>query len=217
MQYPPSRAAYVALSRPPPPAPASPRCPPRPAVREHWVDERESPVDSEGTAPPRCRRTALPQENTVLHPPLCALSCPVSSRNPTSRHARPEPCRRDGWTSARQFAFLTTLARTRCVSTAAKAATMSRESAYRLRRRHPQGLFALAWQRAMAPNRPPLSKAEVDKGHTRELTAALALRESASRQSRSMVNFVTLAKPPESKMTEGQGSERIAQQSSSSA
>src|ERR1043165_7575042 len=58
------------------------------------------------------------------------------------RHARPEQCRRDGWTVRRQLAFLTVLQRTRSVTEAAKAAGMSRESAYRLRRREPDGLFA---------------------------------------------------------------------------
>ena len=94
----------------------------------------------------------------------------MSSQNPL----RPrQPCRRDGWTPARQFAFLTTLARTRCVSTAAKAATMSRESAYRLRRREPHGLFALSWDRAIGPVRAPLPKGETDKGHTRVIVAVL--------------------------------------------
>ena len=93
---------------------------------------------------------------------------------PDSRKARPEPCRRDGWTPARQLAFLHVLARTRCVSTAAKAATMSRESAYRLRRREPDGLFALSWARAMGPAHRPLSKTEVDEGHRRAMRLGYA-------------------------------------------
>ena len=57
--------------------------------------------------------------------------------------------RRDGWTPQRQLAFLDTLARTHCIAKAARAAGMSRESAYRLRARDPNGLFAAAWARAL--------------------------------------------------------------------
>ena len=57
--------------------------------------------------------------------------------------------RRDGWTPQRQLAFLDTLAHTRCIAKAARAAGMSRESAYRLRARDPHGLFAAAWDRAL--------------------------------------------------------------------
>ena len=57
--------------------------------------------------------------------------------------------RRDGWTPQRQFALLDTLARTHCIAKAARAAGMSRESAYRLRARDPNGLFAAAWARAL--------------------------------------------------------------------
>ena len=57
--------------------------------------------------------------------------------------------RRDGWTPARQLAFLDALVRTLSVTRAAAAAGMSRESAYRLRARDPAGLFAAAWDRAL--------------------------------------------------------------------
>lgn len=67
--------------------------------------------------------------------------------------ACPEPCRRDGWTPARQLRFLDALARTRCVTRAAIAAGMSRESAYRLRRRPAAALFAAAWDRAIQGHR----------------------------------------------------------------
>ena len=62
--------------------------------------------------------------------------------------------RRDGWTPARQLAFLETLARTRSIAAAARAAGMSRESAYRLRTRDPQGLFAAAWDRTLKGHKP---------------------------------------------------------------
>jgi hypothetical protein len=66
------------------------------------------------------------------------------------RKACPQP-RRDGWTAARQLAFLHALAGTRSISRAAEAAGMSRESAYRLRARDPHGLFAAIWDLALAP------------------------------------------------------------------
>jgi len=53
------------------------------------------------------------------------------------------------WTGERQLAFLDTLAGTRCVTRAAASAGMSRESAYRLRRRPAGALFAAAWDRVM--------------------------------------------------------------------
>jgi hypothetical protein len=65
--------------------------------------------------------------------------------------ASPNPTRRDGWTAERQLRFLDTLDRSRSVTTAARAAGMSRESAYRLRARPAAALFALLWERAMQP------------------------------------------------------------------
>ena len=64
--------------------------------------------------------------------------------------ARPERCRRDGWTAERQLRFLDTLARTRSIGKAASAAGMSRESAYRLRDRREGALFAALWDEALA-------------------------------------------------------------------
>lgn len=64
----------------------------------------------------------------------------------------PKP-RSDGWTTARQLRFLDAFARTRSVTRAAAAAGMSRESAYRLRKRDPGGLFAALWDRAIAGHR----------------------------------------------------------------
>ena len=57
--------------------------------------------------------------------------------------------RRDGWTPERQLRFLGALARTRSVTCAARAAAMSRESAYRLRARKEGALFAAAWDQAL--------------------------------------------------------------------
>jgi hypothetical protein len=57
------------------------------------------------------------------------------------------------WTPEQQCLFLAQLDRTRSATRAARATGLSRESAYRLRRREPDGLFALMWDEIMA--RPP--------------------------------------------------------------
>ena len=88
------------------------------------------------------------------------------------RHARPERSRRDGWTPDRQLDFLDMLARTGSVTKSARAAGMSRESAYRLRRRDPRGLFSLGWARAMRPVRVPPRREEVVEGHIRAIERA---------------------------------------------
>lgn len=59
-------------------------------------------------------------------------------------------CRHDGWTAARQQAFLAALAATRNVGRAAAAAGISRKAAYALRA-HPAGAaFLAAWDQAVA-------------------------------------------------------------------
>jgi hypothetical protein len=89
--------------------------------------------------------------------------------------------RNDGWTAARQLAFLTVLARTRSVTAAARAAGMSRESAYRLRKRDAGGLFAVAWASCFAP-RVTRSRGEVDEGHRRAIAlACIPLRRAPAR------------------------------------
>tara|TARA_R110001606_G_scaffold65303_2_gene151162 strand:+ start:529 stop:1026 length:498 start_codon:yes stop_codon:yes gene_type:complete len=55
---------------------------------------------------------------------------------------RPRP---DGWTPVRQGEFLGLLAQTRCVKKAAMLVGMSRESAYRLRRKPGAEEFVAAW------------------------------------------------------------------------
>ena len=77
---------------------------------------------------------------------------------PSSRAAPPRSFRRDGWSGARQLTFLSELARTRSVTKAARAADMSRESAYRLRARDPHGLFAAAWDRMLREPSPRQSR-----------------------------------------------------------
>ena len=99
------------------------------------------------------------------------------STSPPSR-ARPEQCRRDGWTTPRQLAFLILLARTRSVSDAARGVGMSREGAYRFRRRDPNGLFAAFWDTALA-RAPGPARAEIDQGHGRAIAAACATKGRA--------------------------------------
>lgn len=53
--------------------------------------------------------------------------------------------RHDGWTPVRQADFIGYLAETRCVKQAAERVGMSRESAYRLRRKRGAEGFAAAW------------------------------------------------------------------------
>jgi hypothetical protein len=85
--------------------------------------------------------------------------------------------RRDGWTPERQLRFLGALARTRSVTRAARAAGMSRESAYRLRSRREGALFAAAWDRALESHKvrarspsPPVGDAANSRGNASKVT-----------------------------------------------
>ena len=76
----------------------------------------------------------------------------LTSPRRKARHLRvpafapvPMRARADGWTPARQAAFLGALAETGSVRDAARPAGMARETAYRLRRRPGAGSFAAAW------------------------------------------------------------------------
>ena len=63
--------------------------------------------------------------------------------------------RADGWTPVRQAEFIGLLAETRCVKKAAMLVGMSRESAYRLRRKPGAEEFAAAWDAILgAPGTP---------------------------------------------------------------
>ena len=62
--------------------------------------------------------------------------------------SRPRRARRSGeWTSERAVTFIVTLGTSRCVTLAARAAGMSRKSAYALKNRDPA--FAAAWRAAL--------------------------------------------------------------------
>lgn len=91
-------------------------------------------------APPRAPRAPRRRRIPAFHP------VPVNARH-------------DGWTVERQADFIGTLAETRSVLAAARAVSMSRESAYRLRRRPGAAGFAAAWDIALGhaettPQRP---------------------------------------------------------------
>ena len=62
----------------------------------------------------------------------------------------PVRARHDGWSAARQGAFIGWLAQTGSVAQAAARVGLSRESAYRLRRRADAGAFAAAWDAVLA-------------------------------------------------------------------
>src|SRR5438067_13665643 len=79
----------------------------------------------------------------------------MSPPHPTSRphlpafHPVPTRARADGWTPLRQAEFVGMLAQTGSVAAAAAFVGMSRESAYRLRRREGAAEFAAAWDLAL--------------------------------------------------------------------
>ena len=84
----------------------------------------------------------------------------------------PERIRRDGWSPERQLRFLRMLAKTRSVTTSARAVGMSRESAYRLRARLAGELFALTWDSIMGPRVTPPTQHEVYKSHIEAMCRA---------------------------------------------
>ena len=57
--------------------------------------------------------------------------------------------RHDGWTAAKQIAFIEALAETACVEEACRRVGMTAQSAYRLRRRECGAAFLRAWDDAL--------------------------------------------------------------------
>ena len=81
-------------------------------------------------------------------------------------HALPvntETTRHDGWTPAKQAAFLRELAATHNVSAAAQAVGMGRQSAYKLRARLRGTPFDRAWEAAFAARFDVLAEAALDR------------------------------------------------------
>jgi hypothetical protein len=71
--------------------------------------------------------------------------------------------RRDGWTPARQLAFIHRLALIGCVASAARAVGMSRESAYRLLEKSGSESFAAAWEKALRWGRSTASDLGIER------------------------------------------------------
>ena len=82
-------------------------------------------------------------------PPRSARTARRPRRRIPAFHPVPVGKRHDGWTPARQVAFIGMLYETRSVVAAAKAVGMGRERAYRLRKRAGAAGFAAAWDAAM--------------------------------------------------------------------
>jgi hypothetical protein len=74
----------------------------------------------------------------------------------------PVRSRRDGWTPARQVHFLGLLAETGSVLAACKAVGMSRNSAYRLRRKRDAESFAAAWDAALGEPKRKVTVEDLD-------------------------------------------------------
>lgn len=72
-------------------------------------------------------------------------------RRPPFFHPVPVRDRKDGWSVERQCAFLGHLYLTGCVTSAARAVGMGRESAHRLRRREGAEGFSHAWDVVLTP------------------------------------------------------------------
>ena len=71
-------------------------------------------------------------------------------------HPVPVGPRADGWTPRRQADFIGYLAETGSVMAAARAVSMGRESAYRLRKRTGAAGFAAAWDAALGKAHTPV-------------------------------------------------------------
>lgn len=91
-----------------------------------------------------------------LYPPRPPRMPPPPRRRIPAFHPVPLGPRRDGWTPARQAQFIGMLAQTRSVAAAARAVSMGRESAYRLRRRAGAAGFAAAWDAALGKPHTPV-------------------------------------------------------------
>ncbi len=83
------------------------------------------------------------------YPPPRTACWPPRRRRIPAFHPVPVNPRADGWTAARQAAFVGMLAETGSVIAAARIVGMGRESAYRLRRRPGAAGFAAAWDAAL--------------------------------------------------------------------
>lgn len=82
-------------------------------------------------------------------PPPAPFDARPRRRRIPAFHPVPVSPRADGWTPRRQAEFIGYLVQERCVLAAARAVSMGRESAYRLRKRPGAAGFAAAWDAAL--------------------------------------------------------------------
>ncbi len=101
-------------------------------------------------------------QSPFLHPLPHASLRGMTESTETALAPIPAP-RHDGWTPARQAAFLRELAASHCVSAAARAVGMSRQSAYALRARLKGEPFDLAWQAALLCRFDVLAEAVIER------------------------------------------------------
>lgn len=90
------------------------------------------------------------------YPPPRSPDAPRVRRTIPAFHPVPVVPRQDGWTPQRQADFIGHLAQTGSVLAAARAVSMGRESAYRLRKRHGAAGFAAAWDAALGKPHVPV-------------------------------------------------------------
>lgn len=110
------------------------------------------------------------KNHTFPTSPKSALPCRMSQRpdpsafaSDTPGQAAPRATRHDGWTRARQAAFLRQLSATHSVTEAARSVGMSRQSAYRLRSRLKGQAFDLAWEVAFHHSYDVLAHAALER------------------------------------------------------
>ncbi len=99
-------------------------------------------------------------------------------RKPPFFHPVPLRARRDGWSEARQCAFLAWLYLTGSVGAAARAVRMSRNSAYRLRARAGAESFAHAWDTVLTP--PGTGRCRAARADWRKVTLVELVRRVES-------------------------------------
>lgn len=89
----------------------------------------------------------LPTNLPPPPPALAQLPGTTATQSIFERDAAGRPLRHDGWTTARQIAFIDALRETACVETAARAAGKAPSGAYKLRERSES--FRAAWDAAL--------------------------------------------------------------------
>lgn len=89
----------------------------------------------------------LPRKPPPAPPALGALPGTAATPGVLERDAAGRPLRHDGWTTARQVAFIDALRETACVETAARAVGKAASGAYKLRARSDS--FRAAWDAAL--------------------------------------------------------------------